>query len=254
MRRVLSFIVLCLSLAGCGSVQTQTGDTLMKARQGAQRGYENLSARADSQHFCILGLRVSADGRILHAGVNAHDAGIIPGDKIIAVGGKAVNDWKQARELIARQGPGESVALTLLRNGRQVHLECPCVDISETAFATADALREASDGNWLECAEKMEQMQHQYGPSPLAQRIVVDCYNYYLLSQRKGADATLAAAVARLTLLNIEEASFSKESLELIREDVLAQVEWLKENDAAQLAEQVKRSYANALDGFDGGK
>lgn len=245
MREVLLFILLCLCLVGCSSVQTN--DQLAKARQGAERGYQNLSARSESQHFCILGIRVSADGKILYVGVNAKNAGLLPGDKILAVDGNPVMNWREAREKIAKHSPNESVTLMLLRDGNQIFMECPCVDISETASATADALREASEGNWLGCSEKMEQMQRDYGPSPLAQKILLDCYNYYLLSQQKGPDRILATAVVKLTLLNIEEASSSKAALEGIRNDVLGQAEWLKRNNFPELAEEIHKNYDKAL-------
>lgn len=249
MREFCLFILVCWFLVGCGSVQTS--DPLAKARQGAERGYQNLSARSESQHFCILGIRASADGEVLHVGENAKNAGIAPGDRILAVDGNPVADWKEAREKIAKHSPQDSVGLVLLRDENQISMECPCVDISQTASVTADALREASEGNWLACSEKMEQMQHEYGPSPLAQKILLDCYNYYLFSQKKGPDRTLASAVAELTLLNIEEASFSKAALEGIRNDVFSQVEWLKQNKFPELAEDISKDYDKALADVD---
>ena len=249
MRKLCLFIGLCWFLVGCSSVQTN--DLLAKARQGAERGYQNLSTRSESQHFCILGIRASADGEVLHVGANAKSAGIAPGDKIIAVDGNPVANWKEAREKIAEHGPKDSVALDLLRDGNQVSMECPCVDISQTASVTADALREASEGNWLACSQTMEQMQQEYGPSPLAQKILLDCYNYYLFSQNNGPDRTLASAVAKLTLLNIEEASFSKAALDGIRNDVFSQVEWLKQNKFPELAEDITQNYDKALSNFN---
>lgn len=232
-------------LANCSSVQTQ--NEITKAREGAEKAYQNLSARADSQHFCILGIRARADGRVLHAGTHAVEAGILPGDKIIAIDGDPIKDWNDGREMLRKRNPNEMVVLLLLRNGSEISVECPCFDIAGTAAAVAGALREAAAGNWLACSEKIAQMQNEYSPSPTTQNILVDCYKYYLLSEGKTPDEIFASALVKLAVLNIEETSSNMQALEKLRDDVLAQIEWLKRNNFPAEAEQIEQEYNAAL-------
>jgi len=238
-------IVTIFCLAGCSSLQTQS--ELTKARDGAQKAYQSLSAKADSQHFCILGIRAGADGKVLHAGTYALAAGISPGDVILAVNGAPVENWMDEKLKLRKRRPGELVSLLMRRNGSELMIQCPCLDVAGTASAVAEALREAASGNWLACSEKIEQMHKEYSPSPTTQNILVDCYKYYLTSEGKAPDETFASALVKLAVLNIEETSSSIEALEKLRDDVLAQIEWLKLNHFPAGAEQIEQKYNAAL-------
>jgi hypothetical protein len=238
-------IVAGFYLAGCSSLQTQS--ELTKARDGAQKAHRSLSAKAGSQHFCILGIRAGADGRVLHVGTHGLAAGILPGDLIVAVDGNPIRNWTDEKLKLRKRAPGELVSLLVRRNGSQLMIQAPCLDIAGTVAAVAEALGEAANGNWLACSEKMEQMQNEYGPSPTAQNILVDCYKYFLMSEGKIVDDAFAAALAKLAVLNIEEASWSLRSLQRLRGDVLAQIDWLRRNNFPTAAEQLEQKYNAAL-------
>lgn len=239
----LSVAIVCI--ANCSSVQTQ--NEMTKARKGAEKAYQNLSVRADSQHFCILGIRVRADGKVLHVGMHAINAGILPGDKIIAIDGNSIKDWNDGKQKLRKRNPNELVRLLLLRHGREISLDCACLDVAGTASAVAEALGEAANGNWLGCAEKIDRMQKEYSPSPTTQNILVDCYKYYLISEGRAPDDIFASALVKLAILNIEETSSSQEALEKLRDDVLAQIDWLKRNNFPAGGEQVEQKYNAAL-------
>lgn len=232
-------------LVRCGSVQTRS--ELTKARRGAEKAYRNVSQRADSQHFCILGIRAGADGLVLQVGTHAEENGILPGDKILAVDGGSIKNWMGGKEELRKHSPDETITLRLLRNGKQIDRRCRCLDIADTATATAAALREGADGNWLGCVQRMEDMQEKFSPSPVAQNILVDCYKYYLISEGKKPDDSFASALVKLAVLNIEEASSSGEALQKLEDDVTAQVEWLKRNHFPQRADALQLRYDAAV-------
>jgi general secretion pathway protein C len=79
---------------------------------------ENISFVPRSENGKVTGLQVSA-------GVNAapfRAAGFQPGDVITAIGGKPVSGGADAAALAARLQPGQSVAVTVNRNGQQLPL------------------------------------------------------------------------------------------------------------------------------------
>lgn len=79
---------------------------------------ENISFVPRSENGKVTGLQVSA-------GPNAapfRAAGFLPGDVITAVGGKAITGGADASALVSRLQPGQSVAVTVNRNGQQLPL------------------------------------------------------------------------------------------------------------------------------------
>ena len=79
---------------------------------------ENISFAPRSENGRVTGLQVSA-------GANAapfRAAGFQPGDVITAVGGKAITGGADAAGLAAKLQPGQSVAVTVTRNGTQLPL------------------------------------------------------------------------------------------------------------------------------------
>jgi membrane-associated protease RseP (regulator of RpoE activity) len=50
----------------------------------------------------------------------AKQVGLRAGDKIIAIGGTAVRDWTQMGKALRRQPPGQPVAITVQRDGKQL--------------------------------------------------------------------------------------------------------------------------------------
>lgn len=79
---------------------------------------ENISFVPRSENGKVTGLQVSA-------GANAapfRAAGFQPGDVITAIGGKPVSGGADAAALAARLRPGQSVAVTVNRNGQQLPL------------------------------------------------------------------------------------------------------------------------------------
>ena len=79
---------------------------------------ENISFVPRSENGRITGLQVSAgaDAAVFRA------AGFQPGDVITAVGGKPITGGADASALAARLQPGQSVAVTVNRNGQQLPL------------------------------------------------------------------------------------------------------------------------------------
>ncbi|MBB5019066.1 serine protease DegQ [Chitinivorax tropicus] len=53
----------------------------------------------------------------------AHDAGILPGDILVAVAGQAIRDVPNAINRIAAIQPGQTVELSLIRNGQAVSID-----------------------------------------------------------------------------------------------------------------------------------
>ncbi len=104
--------------------QTAAGQTA-SAAGGASAGpltvdavRENISFVPRSENGKVTGLQVSA-------GPNTapfRAAGFQPGDVITAVGGKAISGGADAAALAARLQPGQSIAVTVNRNGTQLPL------------------------------------------------------------------------------------------------------------------------------------
>ena len=79
---------------------------------------ENISFAPRSENGKVTGLQVSAGAN--PAAFRA--AGFQPGDVITAVGGKPITGGADASALAARLQPGQSVAVTVNRNGQQLPL------------------------------------------------------------------------------------------------------------------------------------
>jgi regulator of sigma E protease len=56
------------------------------------------------------------------AGSPAEAAGILPGDRVVAVGGKSVTEWDEIPPAVVAE-TGESIDITVLRDGRELRLE-----------------------------------------------------------------------------------------------------------------------------------
>jgi len=249
-RMLVLFLGLLFLLPCCGSMQKQPKDPMREAKDGAFKGFEQVSQKARSSHACIIGIRPDAGNVIMTVGSRAKGCGILPGDKIVAVDGASTPYWAQAKAKIRQRQVGETVALRVLRNGSQFDLQCPCSDVGEALLMVADALYEGYEGNWLECVAKIDRVQQEFGPSSLAQNVLLDCYGYYLRSEQKDPDNTYARAVQQMTLLKIEDVAHSKEALEVIKPWLQSQTEWLRSSNQPQLADEVDRSYQRALQRF----
>jgi len=245
---VLLTVLICMP--SCKSIQKQDEDPMREVKEGALKGFEQLSEKARSTHSCIIGVRPDASGVIMYVGTRAKGTGIMIGDQILAVDGKPTANWVQAKEKIRQRQAGETLTLRLLRDGSTIDLQCPCSDVGQALFGVADALYEASEGNWLECSAKIDRVQQEFGPSTLAQNVLLDCYKYHLMSEKKGPDKGFARALQQVVLLTIEDAAYSKPALQEIRPWLLSQIEWLKSNNYPQLADEVEQKYQAALQRF----
>lgn len=246
----LLLLSLILFIPGCGSMQKQQDDPMREAKDGAFQGFEQVSEKARSSHACIIGVRPDAANVIMAVGLKAKACGMLPGDKIVAVDGTPTPYWAQAKAKIRQRRVGETVTLRVLRNGDPIDLQCSCADVGEALLMVADALYEAYQGNWLECVAKIDRVQQEFGPSSLAQNVLLDCYRYYLTSERKGPDSYYAGAVQQMVLLKIEDTAHSKEALKSIEPWLRSQSDWLRNSNQPQLADEVDKSYQRALQRF----
>ena len=104
--------------------QTPAGPVAQTAPGAASGGLsvtavrENISFVPRSENGKVTGLQVSA-GRDT---VPFRAAGFQPGDVITAVGGKAITGGADAAALAARIQPGQSISVTVNRNGTQLPL------------------------------------------------------------------------------------------------------------------------------------
>jgi len=249
-RIALLLLSLLLFTPCCGSMRKQQEDPMREAKDGAFKGFEQVSEKARSSHACIIAIRPDAANVITFVGSRAKGTGILVGDRIVAVDGVPTAYWAQAKAKIRQRQAGDTVVLQLLRNGSPINLQCPCSDVGEPLLIVADALYEAYEGNWLECIAKIDRVQQEFGPSSLAQNVLLDCYQYYLMSENKGPDSYYFKAVQQITLLKIEDVAHSKEALEAIKPWLLSQTAWLRSNNQPQLADAVDKSYQQALQRF----
>ncbi|MDR2957874.1 MAG: M50 family metallopeptidase, partial [Coriobacteriales bacterium] len=68
------------------------------------------------------------------AGSPAEAAGIQAGDELSAIDGKAVGDWNGFYEIIGSHQPGDTVTVTVFRNGVPVDFKVVLADSGERAF------------------------------------------------------------------------------------------------------------------------
>jgi len=66
-------------------------------------------------------------------GSEAYDAGIRPGDVIVAFNGQAISDPSQVLRLVADSKPGTTATIKVLRNGRTLDFKLPIVSSGSTA-------------------------------------------------------------------------------------------------------------------------
>lgn len=92
-----------------------------------------------------LGVRLDNDssGRVrvqlVIAESGAYDAGVLPGDQILAVDGRRSGDRDEVIKLLQQMFPGESVRLTIARDGDELQLDAQIRDFSLMEESPNDA-------------------------------------------------------------------------------------------------------------------
>ena len=92
-----------------------------------------------------LGVRLDTDsaGRVrvqlVIAESGAYDAGLLPGDQILAVDGRSYADQSEVVSLLQNMFPGENVRLTIARDGDQLQLDAQIRDFSLMEESPNDA-------------------------------------------------------------------------------------------------------------------
>jgi len=66
-------------------------------------------------------------------GSPAHQAGLMPGDVVVAIDGKPISSARAALDMVAKRRPGERVTLTVVREAEQFELEATAVNRPEFA-------------------------------------------------------------------------------------------------------------------------
>lgn len=92
-----------------------------------------------------LGVKLDNDSlgrvrvQVVVAESGAYDAGVLPGDQILAVDGRKSGDRDEVIQLLKNMFPGESVRLTLARDGSQMEVDAQIRDFSLMEESPNDA-------------------------------------------------------------------------------------------------------------------
>jgi membrane-associated protease RseP (regulator of RpoE activity) len=109
-------------------------------------GLPSLTTRVSSVSECVQPVTaVDAECTAADPAAPAAEAGILPGDVIVAFGGTEVRDWDEVRELI-RSSPGQTVPVVVERDGERIELSAALIRSEREVIGADGELVTAPDG------------------------------------------------------------------------------------------------------------
>ena len=238
--------------AACAPIahRVQVNKELAEAKQQAKSLHDQAVEKAHSEKGCRLGVTVNPKTLVLRStGSDARRAGLLEGDRVLAVNGKIVSSKKEFDEIM-KSSPGDSsINLTVMRDNNQFNLKCPCLSGADLYNRMAEAMRDASEGKWHSCYSKLVTVENEVGVKAGLKAAQAFCYLNHLVSEGRNpdTDTTLAYLIYETSLLEIQEESYSAESLEGIRPKIIKRADVLKKSAAPHLAQEIQNDYDKAV-------
>lgn len=157
MRRVrLPFHVGAIGLAvvtACAPAPNVAGPSLGQAdlRALAREALARLDRTMPEPRACGSGWAESPTGYVVAAADWAEQAGLRPGDRIVAVGDTRVADAEERERAYAQVPARGPFVLGVIRHGQSIRLSLPCRHQAELLRAERRTLEAASRGDWDGC-------------------------------------------------------------------------------------------------------
>jgi len=224
---------------------TLVGDNIAKIDR---TNYVLIKNYPQPEEFCWIGFEYSNPNLLLKViSPYARIAGLLPGDKLIAINGEQVLTGKDVSSKIAKKKAGDRIKIAVKRNQQTIEVEAVCRDSNKMQQGLTEIFIAEGQGKWDECISKSYEAEQEWGKSSNLSGIRLDCAEKKRLEDNRMPNLYSAELFYEYRRRMIAEAVYSQEDLELIRSDVLRARSWLESNNFHAFADDLSKQWDTAI-------
>jgi hypothetical protein len=195
--------VACILSAGCAPIahRVRVNKDLAEAKQKASSLHAEFIEKAKSEKGCRLGVTVTPKTLVLrNIGSNARQAGLLEGDRVLAVNGKIISSKNEIDEVLRSSTADSSISLTIMRDNNQFNLSCCCLSSADIFNRMAEAMQDGAEGKWQSCYSKIKALENEVGASVGLKALQTFCYLNEVWSQGRNPDTDTTLAYLLYTV------------------------------------------------------